>query len=119
MNKVKLAITDFLQTNPTKTAKDVTVACYGLAFKPDIDDLRESPALNITKKIVEMHAGTVLVVEPNITKLPDVYLIGELVSADYSYVNADIHIMLVDHQQFKLSLPPHGVIIDTKGIWDK
>ena len=119
INKVKLAITDFLQTNPTKTAKDVTVACYGLAFKPDIDDLRESPALNITKKIVEMHAGTVLVVEPNITKLPDVYLIGELVSADYSYVNADIHIMLVDHQQFKLSLPPHGVIIDTKGIWDK
>ncbi|MCE9828314.1 UDP-N-acetyl-D-mannosamine dehydrogenase, partial [Shewanella algae] len=70
INKVKLTIADFLQANPTITAKDITIACYGLAFKPDIDDLRESPALSITKKIAEMHSGTIVAVEPNIEKLP-------------------------------------------------
>ncbi|MEY8251088.1 MAG: UDP-N-acetyl-D-mannosamine dehydrogenase, partial [Colwellia sp.] len=71
INKVKIAMADFLQANPYKTAKDVTIACYGLAFKPDIDDLRESPALNITKEIAEMHAGEVIAVEPNISGLPN------------------------------------------------
>ena len=70
IDKVKIAITDFLQANPKKTAKDVTIACYGLAFKPDIDDLRESPALQITKKISDFHVGDVLVIEPNISELP-------------------------------------------------
>ncbi|EHD2278887.1 UDP-N-acetyl-D-mannosamine dehydrogenase, partial [Vibrio parahaemolyticus] len=71
INKVKLAIAEFLQANPDKTARDVTVACYGLAFKPDIDDLRESPAMAITQKIAEMHAGRVIAVEPNIEAVPE------------------------------------------------
>ncbi len=53
INKVKLAIAEFLQANPEKTAREVTVACYGLAFKPDIDDLRESPAMAITQKVAD------------------------------------------------------------------
>jgi len=71
INKVKIVISDFLQANPDKTAKDVTIACYGLAFKSDIDDLRESPALNITKAIARMHVGQTLTVEPNIALLPE------------------------------------------------
>src|SRR5690606_14051026 len=51
INKVKQAVAEYLMENPDKTAKDVTIACFGLAFKADIDDLRESPALAITQHI--------------------------------------------------------------------
>lgn len=117
IEKVKLAIVDFLQAYPTKTAKDVTIACYGLAFKPDIDDLRESPALSITKRIAEMHAGFVIAIEPNIETLPQSLSNIELVSIEFAYSNADIQVMLVDHKQFKVSKPKDGIVIDTKGIW--
>lgn len=117
INKVKLAIADFLQANPTKTAKDVTVACYGLAFKPDIDDLRESPALNITKQIAELHSGTVIAVEPNIKKLPINITTFELSTFKNAKVNADIHLLLVDHKEFKNTDLKVEYLIDTKGIW--
>ena len=117
VNKVKLAIADFLQANPTKTAKDVTVACYGLAFKPDIDDLRESPALNITKKIAELHSGTVIAVEPNINKLPSRISTFNLSTFENAKENADVHLLLVDHKEFKNSAVESVYLIDTKGIW--
>lgn len=117
INKVKLAIADFLQANPTKTAKDVTIACYGLAFKPDIDDLRESPALNITKRIAEIHPGTVVAVEPNIETLPLSVKSIELVSTEVAFGRANIQVLLVDHQEFKAGKPSEGLIIDTKGVW--
>lgn len=117
INKVKLAIADFLQANPTKTAKDVTVACYGLAFKPDIDDLRESPALNITKQIAELHSGTVIAVEPNIKELPINITTFELSTFKNAKVNADIHLLLVDHKEFKNTDLKVEYLIDTKGIW--
>ncbi|RYV02601.1 UDP-N-acetyl-D-mannosamine dehydrogenase [Shewanella sp. OPT22] len=117
IDKVKLAIADFLQANPTKTAKDVTIACYGLAFKPDIDDLRESPALSITKRIAEMHSGTVVAVEPNIETLPLSLGHIELVTTEFAFSNANIQVMLVDHKQFKESQPQQGLLIDSKGIW--
>jgi UDP-N-acetyl-D-mannosaminuronic acid dehydrogenase len=117
INKVKIAIADFLQANPTKTAKDITIACYGLAFKPDIDDLRESPSLNITNKIVELHKGTVLAVEPNVDYFPEVYQGQELVKLEVAYEKSDIHVMLVDHKEFKEIKPSNGLVIDTKGIW--
>lgn len=117
IEKVKIAIADFLQANPEKTAKDITIACYGLAFKPDIDDLRESPALNITKVISEMHSGTVLAVEPNIEKLPSSLKNIELVSTESAIKYTDVHVMLVDHSEFKTLNVDSGIIIDTKGIW--
>jgi UDP-N-acetyl-D-mannosaminuronic acid dehydrogenase len=117
INKVKLAIADFLQANPTKTAKDVTIACYGLAFKPDIDDLRESPALNITKKIAALHSGSVIAIEPNIKELPISVATFELSTFNNAKDNADIHLLLVDHKEFKDNAVNQGYIIDTKGIW--
>ncbi|ELB2890112.1 UDP-N-acetyl-D-mannosamine dehydrogenase, partial [Vibrio parahaemolyticus] len=90
INKVKLAIAEFLQANPDKTAREVTVACYGLAFKPDIDDLRESPAMAITQKIAEMHAGRVIAVEPNIESIPEQLKHVELMDFDVAPKEADI-----------------------------
>ncbi|TOQ60331.1 UDP-N-acetyl-D-mannosamine dehydrogenase, partial [Vibrio parahaemolyticus] len=97
INKVKLAIAEFLQANPDKTAREVTVACYGLAFKPDIDDLRESPAMAITQKIAEMHAGRVIAVEPNIESIPEQLKHVELMDFDVAPKEADIQVLLVDH----------------------
>ena len=117
IEKVKLAVADFLQVNPTKTAKDVTIACYGLAFKPDIDDLRESPALNITKQLAQLHSGTVIAVEPNIKKLPKNITSFELQTLNNAKTNANIHLLLVDHQEFKSENIDNTYLIDTKGIW--
>ncbi|EGR1766561.1 UDP-N-acetyl-D-mannosamine dehydrogenase [Vibrio parahaemolyticus] len=117
INKVKLAIAEFLQANPDKTARDVTVACYGLAFKPDIDDLRESPAMAITQKIAEMHAGRVIAVEPNIDAVPEKLKHVELMDFEVAPKEADIQVLLVDHKEFKEVLVTNGLVIDTKGIW--
>jgi UDP-N-acetyl-D-mannosaminuronic acid dehydrogenase len=121
VNKVKLAIAEYLIANPNKTAKDVTIACFGLAFKPDIDDLRESPALNITEAIAEMNAGVTLAVEPNIDKLPNRFKNSlALTRYDIAIFDADILVILVDHKEFKQinkNLLDNKIIVDTKGIW--
>lgn len=116
-NKVKIAISDFLQSNPEKTAKDVTIACYGLAFKPDIDDLRASPALKIAENIAQRHSGITLAVEPNINVLPIHIQHIVLVGFEVALKQADIHLLLVDHKEFKEQNIFLKNVIDTKGIW--
>lgn len=119
INKVKVAIADFLLANPERSSKDITVACYGLAFKPNIDDLRESPAREIVKSLETIHKGNVLVVEPNIDYLPNEFLSTELVDKKEAIAKANLHVLLVDHNEF-LSQDFDGIdkklIIDTKGI---
>lgn len=117
VEKVKVAIADFLQSNTQKCIEDVVIACYGLSFKPDIDDLRESPSMLIAQNIAEFHKGKVLAVEPNINNLPASLNI-ELVSFDIAETKADIAVLLVDHKEFKVSgAPDINIILDTKGIW--
>lgn len=117
VNKVKQALADFLQANPDKTAKDVTIACYGLAFKPDIDDLRESPARYIAEKLYKIHSGSILIVEPNIEKLPASLDTASLVDFYTAKTKADVHLLLVDHKEFRTEDGPVENFIDTKGIW--
>lgn len=117
VNKVKLAIMAFMQANPDRSVNSVTVACYGLAFKPDIDDLRESPALMITKQVAEIHAGKTLAVEPNIREMPDDVGGVVLVEIADALQQADVHLMLVDHKEFKdLAVGSDKELVDTKGI---
>ena len=117
IDQVKIKITEFLQDNPNKTIKDVKIACYGLAFKPDIDDLRESPALQIAKKLAEQGLN-ILAIEPNIEELPrDLPENIKLISVE-ERSQADIHLILVDHKEFKaLENFKEDRVIDTKGLF--
>ncbi|NUF30794.1 UDP-N-acetyl-D-mannosamine dehydrogenase [Acinetobacter oleivorans] len=115
IDQVKIKIAELLQANPTKTIQDVTIACYGLAFKPDIDDLRESPALEITRKLAEQGLN-ILAVEPNINKLPSQLPSNiKLISVE-EHQQADIHLILVDHKQFKNMNFSVSYLVDTKGL---
>ena len=115
IDQVKIKIAEFLQANPEKTIKDVTIACYGLAFKPDIDDLRESPALEITKKLAEQGLN-VCAIEPNIHSLPS-GLPQNLKLIDFdNRSQADIHLILVAHRKFKTMTITSEYILNTVGI---
>ncbi|WP_281990683.1 UDP-N-acetyl-D-mannosamine dehydrogenase [Sulfitobacter geojensis] len=116
IDKVHAAIGAHLSAHPDKTATEVTLAIYGLAFKPDIDDLRESPALEIARALVGAHSGPVLVAEPNIDALPLDLAPARLVN--HETIRADIHVMLVDHKSFKSSSTPTGLLVDARGGWD-
>lgn len=118
IDKVKIAVAEYLQAHPGRTAREVTIACFGLAFKPDIDDLRESPALEITRHIAQIHPGAVWAVEPNITDLPDVLKgLAILKSQEEAADQADIKVLLVDHKQFRNTDAPQGRVLDFKGVW--
>ncbi|HSP32107.1 MAG TPA: UDP-N-acetyl-D-mannosamine dehydrogenase [Halomonas sp.] len=122
INKVNKAVGKFLRDNSDKTAKDVTIACFGLAFKPDIDDLRESPALKIAEAIVGMHPGQSLVIEPKIKELPGGELTGaKLVNAENGLKEAHVAVLLVDHKQFKkisIQQLEGSYIVDSRGVWE-
>lgn len=76
-----------------------SVACFGLAFKPDIDDLRESPALHIVNKLADAYEGKVLAVEPNVESTNKLNSKAQLVSIEQGLA-ADIIVILVKHKAF-------------------
>ncbi|MGV2464372.1 UNVERIFIED_CONTAM: UDP-N-acetyl-D-mannosamine dehydrogenase, partial [Pseudomonas aeruginosa] len=120
LEKIKLAVADVLQKQPEKTARDVSVACFGLAFKANIDDLRESPAIAIAQQVVASHPGRVLVVEPNIEELPGKFSGNlTLASTDSAMQEADVVVLLVDHKEFREIAPhPRQLVVDTRGLWE-
>ena len=114
---VKARIHEFLQDNPGKKLKDVTIACYGLAFKADIDDLRGSPAMQIAHRLSLFHKGSLIAVEPNLDqKLAPISGI-DLVSMGQAKQDADVHVLLVDHKEFKANKLKGPYVIDTRGVW--
>jgi UDP-N-acetyl-D-mannosaminuronic acid dehydrogenase len=101
LERVKESIEKHHQANPDQTRAQIKVACLGIAFKPDIDDLRESPALGIAKQIIELGAQ-VQIVEPNVEQLP-ASLQGANVSLtplDQALEEADVICVLVKHRPF-------------------
>ena len=96
--------------------ESVSVACYGLAFKADIDDLRESPAVEVVTLLRDAFKGEILIVEPNITSLPEYMDYASLVDIERA-ARADVKVLLVDHKQFKSMSVPYGAVIDTRGCW--
>lgn len=97
------------------------IACLGLAFKANVDDLRESPALEIAVQLAEEYGKDLIVCEPHIKQLPP-RLEGKATfeTAENAIQNADIVVLLVDHRPFKrLSrrVLDQRVVIDTRGCW--
>jgi UDP-N-acetyl-D-mannosaminuronic acid dehydrogenase len=120
IEKVKLAVANFLMAHPDEAAKDVTIACYGLAFKPDIDDLRESPALEIARALMQTHPGRVLNVEPNLPADTREAQGLTLSLQQAATEQAQIHVVLVKHRAFgqeMLAHVPQGQIIDSCGLF--
>ncbi|MFD5262840.1 UDP-N-acetyl-D-mannosamine dehydrogenase [Bacillus wiedmannii] len=102
--------------------KNPVIACLGLSFKANIDDLRESPAINIVEKLISEKIGQVNVVEPHIKELPG-QLGGkvELVDMQKALQVSDIIVILVDHENFysiDQSFLKEKIVIDTRGIFE-
>jgi UDP-N-acetyl-D-mannosaminuronic acid dehydrogenase len=98
------------------------VACCGVAFKANVDDLRESPALEVTRQLAKRFGPRIKVVEPNIRELPpELSQHGAtLIDLDEAIKHCEVAIVLVEHDQFKiipLSERRHLAVLDTKGIW--
>ncbi|TYO61358.1 nucleotide sugar dehydrogenase, partial [Bradyrhizobium hipponense] len=98
------------------------VACCGLTFKANVDDLRESPAMEIAIHLAKKYGQRIKVVEPNLRRLPPEladYHVG-LLNIDEALRTCEIALLLVDHDEFKmvpLAERRHLDVIDTRGIW--
>lgn len=108
--KIANTIRDF----EVKHNKTPSVALMGLAFKPNIDDLRESPAVYIAQKVLQQAKGeTYFIVEPNVEEHP-YYKITKLEEA---IEKADIVALLVAHNEFKdIAISNGKVILDFCGV---
>lgn len=103
IEKVKLAVASYLMTHTDLSAKEVTIACYGLAFKPDIDDLRESPSMRIVQLLDAVHPGELLVVEPHIDHIPtSLSKRATLTTSQRALEKAQIAVFLVGHKAFQV-----------------
>lgn len=95
--------------------KNPVIGCLGLAFKADVDDLRESPAMDIVRHLQKENIGQLLICEPNLKSHPEFNLmcVGDVLKG------ADIVLLLVDHKPFrkiKASDLKEKIVIDTRGI---
>jgi UDP-N-acetyl-D-mannosaminuronic acid dehydrogenase len=102
--------------------KKPVIACLGLAYKANVDDLRESPAVDIVKHLAQENIGQLLVVEPHVNHLPkDLTDLGLVLSDfDQAVEQANILLLLVDHMSFlnvDHDVVKDKIVVDTRGVW--
>lgn len=103
-----------IETN-AKKFKNPVIGFLGLAFKADVDDIRESPAVEIVDHVIKRGIGEVLISEPNLSS----HKVFKLLPCDEVIKKSDIVVILVDHKQYKklkLLELNEKVVIDTRGI---
>ena len=120
LHKVKDAVFETLGAEPQRAMANIKVACLGLAFKPDIDDLRESPALEITKQVAQMGCR-VLAVEPHVDALPECFdeTPTTLTPLNEALEQADVVAVLVKHSAFvhdASAVASQARVIDAVGL---
>jgi UDP-N-acetyl-D-mannosaminuronic acid dehydrogenase len=111
IEKIKLAALKFEDNHDRKPI----VALMGLSFKPNIDDLRESPALKVVKQLQEENKYKYLLVEPNIKNNSNY----ELSTFDYVQEHADIIVYLVAHAEFYSYQRNNKIVLDFCNITKK
>jgi UDP-N-acetyl-D-mannosaminuronic acid dehydrogenase len=98
------------------------VACLGLAFKPNIDDFRESPAVEVAAALARRFGQQIDIVEPFARGLPMEFAGtgARLIDLDSALAECELLIVLVDHELFK-SIPleerADKIVYDTRGLW--
>ncbi|MEL6906084.1 MAG: UDP-N-acetyl-D-mannosamine dehydrogenase, partial [Planctomycetota bacterium] len=103
-------------TKAVETVKSPVVACLGLAFKADVDDVRDSPAVEIVRALADELDAPLLVVEPNLAAHPEF----ALASVEEALAEANIVLVLTDHKQFKRidrEVLNEKILIDTRGVF--
>lgn len=99
------------------------MALLGLSYKPDVDDMRESPAIHIVEAVAEIVVDPILIVEPHARALPPVlaaYPQLQLVDVATAIAEAEILVVLTEHSRFKETLPQTGadkLIINAQNIF--
>lgn len=105
-----------------ESLRQPVIACLGLSYKKDVDDLRESPAVEVVRRLADERVGELLVVEPHIAKLPpELAELGlELYDFDKAIERANVVLLLVDHMSFMQvdrDVLKDKFVIDTRGAW--
>ena len=104
---------EVIESFKTEHKRSPIIACMGLSYKPDVDDLRESPAVYIAKKILEKNNINTLIVEPNIFK-HELFIISSINDA---IISADIIVWLVFHKEFRdLKIEKNKIQVDFIGF---
>jgi UDP-N-acetyl-D-mannosaminuronic acid dehydrogenase len=119
LERIGTAIHEVLKSGRRADEAALRIAVLGLAFKPNIDDLRESPAMSIAERLLNQTPAKVDFVEPNIEELPRSLTAGQLVELDAALERADLVVILVAHRQFRdlgARLPTGVATIDAVGV---
>lgn len=113
--KIEAAAKSVANGRPSKAVK---VALLGLAYKPNVDDLRESPALHIALDMHRAGEWDLMMVEPNVEALPKSLDDRPLVSTEQAVAEADVLAILVSHSQFKNIAPRNDrqIVVDAVGL---
>lgn len=109
--------TEMIAANPS-----LKVGCMGLAFKANIDDFRESPALKVAEQLAHNFGSRVSIIEPYVSSLPKEFdgTGARLIDIDTALLECDILVTLVDHDAFKaipLAERADKIVYDVRGIW--